>query len=561
MVLRARSLFLSVAIFVAALSLSAFISTDEPSSNPSANTFQPNVLPNSSEQSSTCIGILQEAASLASVKGESHIWYDTADSEYWGCSIIYTRWDETKILENVEFFIERIEEGAVTCGPQTISTPDTPSICNQITFHDYPASATTWFHPEENTVIGYTLSWNMPIGEYFYRSGVYVGFSGRSPEPIAEVLLAVAQQRLSGYEEEIALPPVEGLELDGQPVVPLDPSDPAQTGDLFGIPALVLLGSLGVPVAGAAAGAIFSTLMSQFSSSATTAATGQTPYCRELDPDEIADFEASGLSKVEYIRNKTRANLIKNLDKEFEKFSPADQANLVELHQRMHDLIRAEKAKGRYVKNPDDDWSIPFMPSVGVRNIVNELLDPTPVGMLNNFLGGRCGEFTSWGKSWTKDLLDKTGFRGQDICVSDIELYWSPVDNHGANQLRFPGGKRVVVDYQKGFQIGKPVMRSENNWTLASSIRLSTFLLTPEIRYDGVSGNKDQLRQMFQRYEVEEIPAKFIQQAKDKAEARAILREFYDECVNENSAKNAPPSSKAKLPTKPEHSGARIPKK
>lgn len=346
--------------------------------------------------------------------------------------------------------------------------------------------------------------------------------------------------------EEI-LPVDPGEVVPGQPGAPTDQTVPTDTGGLFGIPLAVILGSLGIPIAGAITGAVVSSLLSAISSTATAAAPIRPPFTRELDPDELSDYFFAGKSKEEFILTRTRANLSQSLGEEFDKFTPADQANLVEFQQRVHDLIQKKVKDGYYVKNPDNDWSIPFLPNTGVENMANQLIDQT--GMLNNYKGGRCGEYTNWGGSWTKDLLNQTGFRGQDICVSDIEIHWNNIDNHGATEARFPNEIRVVVDYQQSIQSGKPVLFSEKKWISHNSWRCSQLLITPEILYDGVSGCTNSLKALFDgNTPIADIRSKFIEQSKDKAEARAIVREFYDECLKDFQIKNPPPPQETPTP-------------
>jgi len=66
--------------------------------------------------------------------------------------------------------------------------------------------------------------------------------------------------------------PEEILPVDPGEVVPGQPVAPTETGGLFGIPLAVILGSLGIPIAGALSGALLSALLSGFSSAAVSTA-------------------------------------------------------------------------------------------------------------------------------------------------------------------------------------------------------------------------------------------------------------------------------------------------
>jgi hypothetical protein len=111
--------------------------------------------------------------------------------------------------------------------------------------------------------------------------------------------------------EQPALPVEPEEVIPDQPEVPTDNSTPAETGGLFGIPIPIILGSLGIPIAGAAAGAILSALMSGLSSAAVSSpgaipghgiqANDQGLYWSERPWDEAGP---GYVSKEEYERTK-----------------------------------------------------------------------------------------------------------------------------------------------------------------------------------------------------------------------------------------------------------------
>jgi len=69
-----------------------------------------------------------------------------------------------------------------------------------------------------------------------------------------------------------SLPVEPGEVVPGQPEVPTDQIVPTDSGGLFGIPIPVILGSLGIPVAGAFVGAVLSALLSGLSSAGASSA-------------------------------------------------------------------------------------------------------------------------------------------------------------------------------------------------------------------------------------------------------------------------------------------------
>ncbi|MBA4383656.1 MAG: hypothetical protein C0410_02880 [Anaerolinea sp.] len=138
------------------------------------------------QETSPCLALLFEAAQKGGVPGTL---VATNDYGLGGCNINYDLIDENYVfLERTELFLSN--SGDFDDEPCGVSIQD--GSCKQTTFHGYPAAYFTYTGVD----IGYTLAWNMPTRNDHYRLGVYVGFSGKTPEQYAEALWSVAEDRL-----------------------------------------------------------------------------------------------------------------------------------------------------------------------------------------------------------------------------------------------------------------------------------------------------------------------------------------------------------------------------
>jgi len=138
------------------------------------------------QETSPCLALLFEAAQKGGVPGTL---VASNNDGMGGCNINYDLIDENYVfLERTELFLSNTKDfDDEPCG---VSIQD--GSCKQTTFHGYPAAFFTY----SGVDIGYTLAWNMPTRNDHYRLGVYVGFSGKSPEQYAEALWSVAEDRL-----------------------------------------------------------------------------------------------------------------------------------------------------------------------------------------------------------------------------------------------------------------------------------------------------------------------------------------------------------------------------
>jgi hypothetical protein len=209
------------------------------------------------QQAGSCISILMEAAGNAGIPGSV---VDSTDNGNFDCSVSFDHMDGNgRFLERSMLFI--IYEGDAAEEP--CGNPSAGTSCRQTTFHGYPAAYYTFGDVDA----GNTLAWNMPRGSDHYRLGAHVGFSGVAPEAYAQALWSVAEDRLP-----VGAPPNPAAPND--PSVPSVPSEaPAGTSDntlLFGVPPLVALGNLAVPLAGAAAGTLLALGLSTLSSASST---------------------------------------------------------------------------------------------------------------------------------------------------------------------------------------------------------------------------------------------------------------------------------------------------
>jgi len=147
-----------------------------------------------------------------------------------------------------------------------------PQSCTYTTFHGYNGAIIAHDHPD-NTFFDYNTweyVWIMPKGGHYYILSVFSMYEEKGPD-WAEALWSVAEDRLPLSEV-----PVNSTEQPVQTVVPVTtvpnevtggdvptvPVAPTDKGELFGIPPAVILGSLGIPVAGAVAGAALSSILS-----------------------------------------------------------------------------------------------------------------------------------------------------------------------------------------------------------------------------------------------------------------------------------------------------------
>jgi hypothetical protein len=244
------------------------------------------------DQSSKCMSILMEAAKKAGIKGETRNISDDNN----GCFVQFVVYDSGDAITT--YFL--LNESQPT--PDDSCKLFTPSNTQQLatTFHGYYAK--TYYYKSEPrmvndepfTVERKDIEWCMHKGDRNYVLAVSNQTQSiekygpvLDPLPIADALWSLAEDRLPLTEEALDNPeptvlPVEPEQiLPEQPETPADQSTPSDSseaneeGNLFGIPAVVVLGSLGVPIAGAMAGALISSLVSLLSSGSSIASAAQ----------------------------------------------------------------------------------------------------------------------------------------------------------------------------------------------------------------------------------------------------------------------------------------------
>jgi hypothetical protein len=111
-------------------------------------------------------------------------------------------------------------------------------------------------NPENDTRAGCDSYNTQALAEALHQAAIKNGLY----EPMPEESLPATIEEVLPIEPEEVIP--------DQPEVPSDETVPTEPGGLFGIPLPIILGSLGIPIAGAAAGAVLSAIMSGLSSAA-----------------------------------------------------------------------------------------------------------------------------------------------------------------------------------------------------------------------------------------------------------------------------------------------------
>lgn len=293
-----RFLFFSLAGILAALLLSAAIipvSGDGPAGSRFYESRQ-DKLTSGSEQTSPCMAILMEAAKQAGVQGTPRNVSDNAGGTgNQDCSVIFVVSGTGDPPPDATSTLLLLTETSPT--PEGSCKFEPQEQFQSTTFHGYNAETsyrkgeTRMVNDVPYTFEGKWFAWCMHKGERNHYITVYTTTQSiekygpaQDPLPIANVLWSLAEDRLPLTEvsvnstEQPSVPVVPGEVVPGQPevptdqTVPIDTSTPTETGGLFGIPLAVILGSLGIPVAGAVAGAALSAILSGLSSAGVSSA-------------------------------------------------------------------------------------------------------------------------------------------------------------------------------------------------------------------------------------------------------------------------------------------------
>jgi hypothetical protein len=219
------------------------------------------------------------------------------------------------------------------------------------------------------------------------------------------------------------------------PVAPTDPTVPTDSGGVFGIPPIVILGSLGIPVLGALAGAAVASL---------GALLGERPV---IDPsvDEAADQAHKVIDEAA-----AQAAVIYQKGVFYGKF---DQ------------IIKQKLDEHYYIKNPafatSPDWPEWFAP---VKDIKDWAVSKATQ---QEDKGGRCGEAALWGAEWLGSAARDTFGPGTYDGEIGLTRPANPEDqivNHISYKLILPNGERLVPEIHESLITGKAVLYTEKEW-------------------------------------------------------------------------------------------------
>jgi len=268
-----RFLIFSLAGFLTLLLLSRAIKPVSGSGLTELNSYAPlsNYLLSDSDQTGACMAMLAEAAQQAGLDGETET-YNFDGGCHFGVDL-----KREGGLPSAYLNIYPVDMSASECSEPW-------EIKGHTSFHGYPAfvEQISTSNNQKN------FAWKMYKGGTCYMLNVMTFIydierygSAPDPLPIADAMWSIAENRLPLTEgsfdgaEEPFLPvdPVEVIpDYSEVPTDPTIPTDPADTDGLFDIPWPIVLGSFSIPVIGAIAGTVFSTILSGFSSAATSSA-------------------------------------------------------------------------------------------------------------------------------------------------------------------------------------------------------------------------------------------------------------------------------------------------
>ena len=295
--------------------------------------------------------------------------------------------------------------------------------------------------------------------------------------------------------------------------VPMDTTD---TGGLFGIPIPIILGSLGIPIAGAAAGAVLSALLSGLSSAAVSSpgaipapvaqANDQGLYWSERPWDEAGP---GYVSKEEYELTKdmlgqgykwtkdgwqtpdqiteskqiqqNNQEAVAREDEQFlnelekNKQSETPQQDLRTFDMKLGDFqedlygLRDELEKTNYVLNPwQGDPTILIHKGITVKNMVYD----ATIGQFTGKQGLTCGDYVEKTVQKSNEYLQKH-FPGASVESVIFEeqssqadakgfMNWLDscvADNHNLLRVTLPDGSKLAVDFHQNRAGKAPLIR------------------------------------------------------------------------------------------------------
>ncbi|MDO8971648.1 MAG: hypothetical protein Q7U74_13225, partial [Saprospiraceae bacterium] len=241
--------------------------------------------------------------------------------------------------------------------------------------------------------------------------------------------------------EEI-LPDDPGEVVPDQPELPTDETVPAETGGIFGIPAAIILGSLGIPVAGAVAGAALATILSL------------------IGAHPVPGIAASG-------------DVLKELEKNQQRETP--QQDLRTFDMRLGDFkkdlyaLRDELEKTNYVLNPwQGDPTILIHKGITLTNMAYD----ATIGQFTGKQGLTCQDYVQKTSNKVNDYLQKH-FPGATVESMVFEERSSQADakgfmnwldsgiddNHNLLRVKLPDGSELAVDFHQDKAGKAPLIR------------------------------------------------------------------------------------------------------
>jgi len=283
-------LFFSLTGILALLFLSAAILPADAAgpAGSEVNESRPGSVLSSQEQASSCLGLLMDAAAQAGVQGNpDNILDNISENGEQFCSVGFYPERTMPVTDTLISLNIFSGDSAAECKPYPLEGDQS------ITFHGYNALSfnrleeypdeevpeNSWTH---ETII---TQWGMYKGGrcHILKTQIEIstpGLPGPSQDhPIADVLWSLSENRLPLTEETFDSPEQPSLTADPggnvseQPEIPTDQNNvPTEKDGPFDIPLAVILGSLGIPVAGALAGVVLSVILSGTSAVASSAA-------------------------------------------------------------------------------------------------------------------------------------------------------------------------------------------------------------------------------------------------------------------------------------------------
>ncbi|MHC1781741.1 MAG: hypothetical protein AB9891_03075 [Anaerolineaceae bacterium] len=400
------------------------------------------------KRTSPCISILLEAAGKTGVNGEIVNIGDSDDGNgFYSCMLTY-------VISS-----ENGSDATKTSLSLISSQPTIEASCeftpleqfSLTTFNGY--NAQTYYQKGETRMVNdvpFTyerkdLTWCMYKGDRSHHLSVWTDTqsiekygAAREPVPIANILLAIAEERLpltpqsSGVMSASPYPQNEQGYVTENPIGPADPSTSSEDGGLFDIPFPIALGSVAVPLAGAFTGAAFSALWAV--------------YASKNIPPQVTDA----------------ANKAANY--------AATMTQLARLHAQLQQINQELLDQNTYVANPYQ--GDPTLIADGLSKGGNWLWDNT-AGWVTGSKGITCQGYREATFTKVQNMVHEQipGARLQNIKFEEKStiktdkgmLDWLDScndDNHDLSKLIMPDGSEWSIDFQQ-HNTGKrpPILR------------------------------------------------------------------------------------------------------